>query len=204
MTALQAHRVAAVCFAVNTLPALSALTSAFVPPLPTPTTIQQQRYREVAVLAANPRCRNADITRNKVRGNNAALTTCPCGLRALRAAGFGAATNGGPAAPGAAEAKAALENAGGDLNRATSFVFQERLSERSREDQELARMLAELSTAGDHVSWRRDLWFASPVCATKRQNDVVYMRAYANGECPMLHTVVEDMLACETTSGRVH
>lgn len=65
--------------------------------------------------------------------------------------GFGAA--GGEKrvtvdAPGSAEAKTALESSGGDLNRATSMVFQRRLERLQANDQELGNMLRELSAAG--------------------------------------------------------
>lgn len=65
--------------------------------------------------------------------------------------GFGAAGGEGRAtvdAPGSAEAKTALESSGGDLNRATSMVFQRRLERLQAKDQELGNMLRELSAAG--------------------------------------------------------
>lgn len=70
----------------------------------------------------------------------------------LLAGGFGASTGSGTnrniEAPGVAEAKQALKNSGGDLNRATSLVFQQRLKERGRNDVELGSMLEELSVTG--------------------------------------------------------
>lgn len=67
-------------------------------------------------------------------------------------AGFGGGAGGekraGPEAPGAAEAKTAIESSGGDLNRATSIVFQRRLSKLQQENEELSVMLNELSAAG--------------------------------------------------------
>lgn len=67
-------------------------------------------------------------------------------------AGFGGGSGGekraGPEAPGAAEAKTAIESSGGDLNRATSIVFQRRLSKLQQENEELSVMLNELSAAG--------------------------------------------------------
>ena len=69
----------------------------------------------------------------------------------LMGGGFGAAGGGNRAtvdAPGSAEAKTALESSGGDLNRATSMVFQRRLERLQANDQELASMLRELSAAG--------------------------------------------------------
>lgn len=68
-------------------------------------------------------------------------------------AGFGGGGGGGgkradPEAPGAAEAKTAIESSGGDLNRATSIVFQRRLSKLQQENEELSVMLNELSAAG--------------------------------------------------------
>lgn len=62
--------------------------------------------------------------------------------------GFGAAGGGGRAtvdAPGSAEAKTALESSGGDLNKATSMVFQRRLEKLQANDEELGNMIRELA-----------------------------------------------------------
>lgn len=81
---------------------------------------------------------------------NAPRNRAGCGTLFL-AGGFGAATGAGTRkaeAPDEAEAKQALESSGGDLNRATSLVFQQRLRERGQSDAELGAMLQELSLPG--------------------------------------------------------
>lgn len=71
-------------------------------------------------------------------------------LSPLMAGGFGASKGGSDRAvteaPGSTEAKIALESSGGDLNKATSMVFQRRLQKLQEEDEELGAMLTELST----------------------------------------------------------
>lgn len=72
----------------------------------------------------------------------------------LFAGGFGAQGEGGRTAvdaPGSAEAKIALKSSGGDLNRATSMVFQRRLERLQEGNEELGAMLREASAAGAFV-----------------------------------------------------
>lgn len=73
------------------------------------------------------------------------------------AGGFGERRTGGdavgiiPDAPGSAEAQTALRSADGDLNRATSIVFQRRLEKLQEGDRELGDMLRELSASGAYA-----------------------------------------------------
>ena len=69
----------------------------------------------------------------------------------LLAGGLGASGgNGRPIfeAPGSALAKAALGNSGGDWDRATSDVFQQRLAKLQEEDAELGGRIRDLSATG--------------------------------------------------------
>ena len=83
-----------------------------------------------------------DSTLNTTRGRSSVV---------LLAEGFGASGgNDRPIfeAPGSALAKAALESSGGDLDRATSVVFQQRLAKLQEEDAELGGRIRDLSAAG--------------------------------------------------------
>ena len=83
-----------------------------------------------------------DSTLNMTRGRSSVV---------LLAGGFGASGgNGRPIskAPGSALAKAALENSGGDWDRATSDVFQQRLAKLQEEDAELGGRIRDLLAAG--------------------------------------------------------
>ena len=83
-----------------------------------------------------------DGTLNTTRGRSSVV---------LLAGGLGASGgNGRPIfkAPGSALTKAALENSGGDWDRATSDVFQQRLAKLQEEVAELGGRIRDLSAAG--------------------------------------------------------
>lgn len=84
-------------------------------------------------------------------GRRTSARSLSCRL-VLLAGGFGASgDNKSPAskASGSAEAKAALRSSNGDLDRATSIVFRERLAKLQEGDSELADMLNSMLAAGE-------------------------------------------------------